>query len=84
MFVVFKEVFLFALTHESTLQDDALRSGLKSCEELGGRRYRGGTPELLLASLEHPPEADIYGKYFLLMALLQEILNGSDVEYLQS
>lgn len=43
MFVVFKEIFLFALTHESTLQDDALRSGLKSCEELGGERYRGHT-----------------------------------------
>lgn len=83
VFVVFTAIFLFALTHESALQDDALRSALKSCEELGGGRNRGGTPELLLPSPEHPPEANIYGKYSLLMALLQETLNGSDVEYLQ-
>lgn len=55
--------------HESPFQHNGLRSVWKSREELGGGRYRGGTPELLLAALERPPEANIYGKYFLLMAL---------------
>lgn len=69
VFEVFTGIFLFALTHESPFQHNGLRSVQKSREELGGGRYRGGTPELLLAALERPPEANIYGKYFLLMAL---------------
>lgn len=80
IFGFFAEILLFALIHESSSQDDALRSALKSWDGAGT-----GVAHLnCLSSLEHPPEGHIYGKYSLLMASLQEILNGSDVEYLES